>query len=90
MRFANAVSVVLVDLIVDVIELRAFDYVNDYVNGHDFPGRAGGADLLALQGEGLGRYAPRRCIAATWRRHVGKAIRRAPRQRRQLSVLVPR
>jgi len=29
LRFASAVSLVVVDLIVDVIELRTIDYVND-------------------------------------------------------------
>jgi len=49
-------AVVIVDLIVDVIELRTIDYVNDQVNDHDLPGRVGVADPLARQGEGLRCY----------------------------------
>ena len=44
-------AVVAVDLIVDTIELRTIDYVNDQVNDHDLPGRVGAADSLARQGE---------------------------------------
>ena len=53
MRFASAVSVVVVDLIVDVIELRTIDNVSDWVNDSDRLGRVAEDDPLAPQGEGL-------------------------------------
>jgi len=50
----SARSIVIVDLIVNVIELRTVAYVNDYVNDHDLPGRVAIGDPLARQDEGLG------------------------------------